>query len=260
MSQNLSEEKIARERFWNFRAYLSAYHKRVDTSMAIMLRPGGVVRIRPRGASLVGDIDILHEVFVADVYCLGKLIAPGARVLDIGAHTGLFAVAAGLLGAEKIICIEPERTNFEILTSNAESNPMIDIVPIYGGFCATPCDRLVFNPRNVGGHKMSSTSQDLDKQEQGFRAFMAADVLQLLDDFQIGCLKIDCEGCEEHLLSFCTVPDTLKQVVVETHDQNFTWSLRERIKTKLLSLSFKVEQFSQASYREGNFSILSARR
>lgn len=52
------------------------------------------------------DPRIVDEVFTQDVYRAGDRLA-GARVLDVGANAGIFALFARSRGAARVVCVEP---------------------------------------------------------------------------------------------------------------------------------------------------------
>jgi FkbM family methyltransferase len=61
-----------------------------------------------------------HERHISNV--IGKLVKPGDVVIDVGANIGYFsayaAVAVGKCG--KVLCFEPEASNFEYLRANCD--------------------------------------------------------------------------------------------------------------------------------------------
>src|SRR5205823_14694199 len=71
-----------------------------------------------------GDLPILDEIFIHRLYSRGLTrLGNGDTVVDIGGHTGVFAVAAAARGA-RVFCYEPIPDNFDVLTSNIALNGM----------------------------------------------------------------------------------------------------------------------------------------
>jgi len=71
------------------------------------------------------DIKVIDEVINRNTYQkknLDFLIHSGQTWLDLGANIGTFAVLALALGADKVICYEPEPENFQMLKENLKLN------------------------------------------------------------------------------------------------------------------------------------------
>ena len=81
-------------------------------------------RIRPNTT----DSKVIDEVINRNTYRkpkIGFLIKPGQTWLDLGGNIGTFAVLALVLGADKVICYEPEIDNFNLLKTNLDLNSKI---------------------------------------------------------------------------------------------------------------------------------------
>ncbi len=64
------------------------------------------------------DQAIFNGVVVFNEYRLPLRFAPGDIVIDVGAHIGSFAEAVLSRGCENVYCIEADRANVEIATTN----------------------------------------------------------------------------------------------------------------------------------------------
>jgi len=89
-------------------------------------------------------------------------IPPNPKVvIDIGAHIGLFTLAAIRSGAEKIYAFEPEASNFELLCHNMEINGYKErVICINKGVGIPGKAKLYIHPTNSGG-----SSSDLAESE-----------------------------------------------------------------------------------------------
>ncbi|BAT72548.1 ribosomal protein L11 methyltransferase [Thermosulfidibacter takaii ABI70S6] len=82
-----------------------------------------------RGAFGSGE----HETTVSCLEELEKLDVKGKTVLDIGCGTGILAIAALKLGAQKAVCVDIAREAIETTMNNAKLNGVADvIVPVLG--------------------------------------------------------------------------------------------------------------------------------
>lgn len=67
------------------------------------------------------DRDIWDSVVRDNEYRLPPGFEPGSVVLDLGAHTGSFALACLVRGAARVVCVEPEGGNMTIARRNLAS-------------------------------------------------------------------------------------------------------------------------------------------
>ncbi len=71
------------------------------------------------------DLAIFHEVWDHERYTAGPIgeVARHGTVVDIGAHIGLFSLLASTaLHATRIVSVEPDPLNFELLAENISAN------------------------------------------------------------------------------------------------------------------------------------------
>jgi ribosomal protein L11 methyltransferase len=52
----------------------------------------------------------------------------GARAIDVGSGSGILAIAAGLLGAEHILCVDTDPLAVEMTEHNAAANGLTDVI------------------------------------------------------------------------------------------------------------------------------------
>lgn len=84
-----------------------------DDSFKFMIRPETT------------DVKVIDEVITRNTYQkknMDFLIKEGQTWLDLGANIGTFAVLALALGADKVVCYEPESENFQLLKENLKLN------------------------------------------------------------------------------------------------------------------------------------------
>ena len=68
---------------------------------------------------------------------LDGLVQPGDRLLDIGAGSGILAIAAARLGAASVVAIEADSLACEAMRENVERNGVDEQIEIVEGFATT---------------------------------------------------------------------------------------------------------------------------
>ena len=155
-------------------------------------------------ADLPGSIslDTVTWELRQDRYGLDRIdFAPGALVLDVGAHVGLFAAYVGLRHPGVLIhSFEPFPDNFELLRENVERN-RVSNVRIHN-FALSGDGRLLkmaTNPKNSGGASCHSLTL-ADRPADMLPSATLDAVIDALDIERCKLLKIDCEGSEYEIL------------------------------------------------------------
>lgn len=169
--------------------------------------------IRPN----TSDVDVLHEVWVLDMYHLRGLDlrrygddVPVPRIIDIGACTGLFsALCARAWPDAQILAVEPDLENYGILTLNlAQWNHR-----------ATPTRLAVGAASGVATlHGMHGTGHTVPG-DQGGETVTQATLESLINGRPVSLLKVDIEGGEYDALMACP-RDALRlvdRIVMEWH-------------------------------------------
>lgn len=162
--------------------------------------------VRPLSKS---DMVVVREIWSENVYEVydGDLSDTGI-VLDIGANIGAFGLYAAKLGAKKIIFVEPEPHNLELLRMNIADNKqhsdcefIVDDRAVYGKHTYQPLHAYMTNEHGdsrllVDGNARSSERDDLQQVE-----YTTLDDLFIEHNLEyIDVLKVDIEGLEGDVL------------------------------------------------------------
>jgi FkbM family methyltransferase len=150
-----------------------------------------------------GTIDrrIFRDVVIHDEYALPAL-GQDDLIVDIGAHTGSFALAAMRRGAGRVVCCEPSPDNFSLLRHNL--GPFGDRVTLLQ--CAVwrsdvPAGRLrLCNPvdeRNTGAVQAWADGDGVEVEAVPFDDLLAG---LTAAGRRVRLLKLDCEGAEWPIL------------------------------------------------------------
>ncbi|MBC9813781.1 FkbM family methyltransferase [Crocinitomicaceae bacterium CZZ-1] len=157
------------------------------------------------------DIFLLHE-FQLPVEVKPKLI------VDLGAYIGLSALYyAETYPDAKIICVEPEDSNFELLRSNTERLRQVEL--INAGVWSKNAGLRI---KNKEVEKWAFSLEEVPEgEEYDVFAVTIDSILAKSGCDRIDILKIDVEGAEKQLFSegFEKWIDKVDVIVVELHDR-----------------------------------------
>lgn len=168
-------------------------------------RPGLTLWTRPA----LLDETVIDEVITRDTYRLGDTDLHGATVVDCGAHIGVFSTACAQAGAVRVISIEPQPENLELLRLNAANWPQIEIRPVALG--ATRGTAAIAG--ESGGSHHEPGHPDAIPVER----VTLAEILDQLPP--VAVLKLDMEGSEIDTLLACSHDQLARctRIVLETH-------------------------------------------
>lgn len=161
------------------------------------------------------DLIVFEQIFFFDIYGFDTPYVPGT-IIDCGANIGLASVFfANKFPAAKIIAIEPEKSNFEILKVNTALYPNIELVNKAIWHKNTS---LIIDAAGICHHGF--TTKEIAK--GGFETIEAVTIVDIMNKYgidSIDTLKIDIEGAEFELFTYDFdewLPKT-RCIVIELH-------------------------------------------
>jgi hypothetical protein len=183
--------------------------------------------VRIRNHSFCGGMahgDNIAGVFLREEY--NFLDVMGKIVIDVGAGIGDSAVYFAESGADKVISIEADKTNYELAKKNIEVNDVNGNVELIWAACSAQGAGYLKNVPTI------SLSEVLD-------SFSSGELL---------ALKIDCEGCEYEILASLSkdILDRVSDIQIEYH-----YGYRN-LKRKLESCNFHVKVTRPRYFRPRN--------
>jgi FkbM family methyltransferase len=188
--------------------YLHFKHRKFDNiALPILKYP---VSIR----NIWEDVLLFKQIFLEDSYKYEFLGRPQV-IIDAGANIGLFAIlTANRFPQAKIICIEPDKENFELLKQNTA---------LYNNIFCENCGLWSKNTNlkitNENGEKWSFV---VNEDENGnIQAITVDFLMEKYDISEIDILKMDIETSEKKVFSenYENFMTKTKMLIVELHDR-----------------------------------------
>lgn len=166
------------------------------------------------------DVTLLRSIFLDGEYDWSFLKTPSVMI-DAGANVGFTSVVyANRYPEAKIIAIEPEASNFQMLKKNAVAYPNIE--PVQGALWKENASLRLIDP-GLGNwgfrtqERWESEREDFDCQL--VQAFTLERMLQERKIEFVDILKIDIEGSEKEVFENSTAwIDRVGVIVIELHD------------------------------------------
>jgi FkbM family methyltransferase len=163
------------------------------------------------------DINVFEEVIMNKAYNLTFINRTPNVIIDCGANIGLTSIFfSNLYPESKIICVEPETSNFNLLQKNIEQYP--NIKAIKAGVWNKKTFLKIDNPEEGNwGFIVSETTNN----EDGIRAVSIDEIMELENISQIDILKMDIEGSEYEVfdINYQKWIDKFDNLIIEYHER-----------------------------------------
>lgn len=170
------------------------------------------------------DIFAFFQVFIANGYqplidFLKQNVINPTVIVDAGANVGYFSLLAMQnWNSDKIIALEPEKSNFNQLKRNSESNGFGSKIKLLNAALWTHKKWLSLNFRSGEEWAVRVTDEITD---QMCLAYSLKEIMTEAQVIFIDVLKIDVEGTEDALFKdndFLLMLDYVKVLAIEIHD------------------------------------------
>ncbi len=175
------------------------------------------IRLR-RGTS---DIPTFHQIFTFKDYDIPLPFEP-RTIIDAGANIGFASVYfTNRYPKAKIVCIEPEQSNFALLQENIRNYP--NVTPIKGAISnegGTTFNVVDSGGGNWGFMTLAESAVTKGKIVDTVTTISIGEIVEQMGFDQIDLLKIDIEGAEKELFENnyeSWLPKT-KCLIIELHD------------------------------------------
>jgi FkbM family methyltransferase len=146
------------------------------------------------------DLFTFYEIFIKRVYEGALPLRQGAVVVDLGANIGMTALwLATQADAVRVIAVEPEASNFEMLQRNVADD---DVTVVHAAIADAP-GQVLLELSSPSGHHITDGSDALLSRGNG-QVVVAIHPDDLVSQFgldEVDFLKVDIEGAEEAVFS-----------------------------------------------------------
>lgn len=180
----------------------------------LALTTGRPVPVPSLGVLLPADRSVGYHVAVSvpKIIRLAQYVEPGDTVFDLGAHAGLFTVAAARRGA-KVIAVEPDPDVAALLRSNTRG---MDVHVVEAAIADHREGATLWKVP-----ALTQTSSLLESVAQQFgpaeplsvQTLTLDDLVQRFEEPQV--IKVDIQGLESNILSSASVVDRARVLLVE---------------------------------------------
>ena len=164
------------------------------------------------------DVDVFKQVFVDTEYRFESDEDPRV-IVDAGANIGLTSVYyASRYPGCRILAIEPEGSNFDLLSRNVSRYP--NVTPIHAALASEPGHVVIDDPDQGAWSFRTRAAEDA---EPGSQRVESVTIGQLMDGHgieRIDLLKMDIEGAEMDVMRHASVwIDRVDAMVIELHER-----------------------------------------
>ncbi len=167
------------------------------------------------------DVPTYKHIFVRKEYRFEGEVTP-LTIVDAGANTGLASIYfANRYPGARIIAIEPEQGNFELLVKNVELYP--NVIPVRAALWKSNEPIELVDP-GLGdwGYMTRNRGDESEPSQQVCHTVEAMTVDRMMDRFElenIDLLKLNIEGAEREVFEESDVwIDCVNSIVVKLHD------------------------------------------
>ena len=168
------------------------------------------------------DVPTYKHVFVRKEYRFEGEVAP-MTIVDAGANTGLASIYfANRYPGARIIAIEPEQANFELLVKNVELYP--NVIPVQAALWKNN-DQIELVDPGLGdwGYMTRNRDDDRELSQEVRHSVQAMTIDRVMEQFElesIDLLKLNIEGAEREVFEYSEAwIDRVNAMVVKLHDR-----------------------------------------
>lgn len=208
------------------------------------------------------DAFVWRGVLVQNEYRLPDHFSPSDRIIDIGAHIGIFAIACLARGAGRVECYEPDQENFSFLVENLKGHRGAYAMNMGVHESGHPVRAMVFSGYKPGYNACGYIAPELANDTEPYAMTTGLD--DVIGDKPVRLLKLDCEGAEYPILLTTTKLHLVQEIVGEVHALSYDAGQRTVYATDLFTLleesGFRVDKWKHLFKGRSQTCNFSARR
>ncbi len=170
------------------------------------------------------DASIFNEIFKIGEYRRTVEVIKNAKhcIVDVGAHAGFFTLYARCYNPfVKLVSIEPELNNIQLLERHIEENEITNSLTLKGVLAGGSDGRLLkITTDSHNHHTVSKQDSKAVSDYKKVSSFTCADILVLSNDSKISLLKLDIEGGEYEVFESLAEKDfsSIEYIFMEYHN------------------------------------------
>ncbi|MCX6746119.1 MAG: FkbM family methyltransferase [Candidatus Parcubacteria bacterium] len=200
------------------------------------------------------DKSIMKEIFELREYKEVETIIKSAKetIIDAGAQAGFFVLYCRALNPEvKILAIEPDEDNLELLNQHLEINNLKNIEVMPAALAAKSGLRDFFISSDSHNHSLFRVLVPKINKNAKVKTYSLDDLLKEQGIEKVALLKLDIEGAEYEVLGNFTYWEKIKNIALEYHD--FGDLKHQELEKILVENGFKVKSRSSKFDRNLGF-------
>ena len=198
---------------------LGAYQG-LRTKFLFIFKKRGLIKIRLKENHIFArakttDLYAFDQIFIEEEYKLPIKIKP-KLIIDAGANAGYASYYfAQTYPNAQIIAVEPEESNFKILTKNLSKQKNIKLIK-----SAIWSKNTYLKIRNKTSQKWSFRVEETNNKKDAFKSITISEILKKSKHTEIDILKLDIEGAEKEVFSKNFKPWLSKTniIIIEFHE------------------------------------------
>jgi FkbM family methyltransferase len=166
------------------------------------------------------DDTVVEQVFANREYPILADFQP-RTIIDAGANCGAAAVYfASHYPDAQIVAVEPERSNFDLLTQNVRD--LENVKPVLGALWSRRCSLALAGDADVAKYAFQvEETRRADGDGSSIPAYTVQDILQGNGWEHVDVLKLDIEGAEHEVFAANSAAwiDRVSVIMVELHEE-----------------------------------------
>lgn len=192
------------------------------------------------------DYKVFYQVFIQEIYKIGKLCSEPEVVIDGGANVGFSSLYfASTFPTATVVSIEPDEGNFAVLKKNTNGEKRIEAMQ--KAIWSKNKQLVVLN--NEGGEWGKTVKESDDTNEKN--VVTSISINEIVDQFdlkKIDIVKLDIEGAEKEVFEKdLEWLEKTSLIIIEIHDNIFP-GLSKKIKSILASNNFSYFSKGENSF------------
>ena len=200
------------------------------------------------------DNSVMKEIFELREYKEVEAIIKSAKtpIIDVGAQAGFFVLYCRSLNSEvKILAIEPDEDNLELLNQHIEINNLKNIEVIPAALAGKSGLRDFFISTDTHNHGLFKILVPKINRVSKIKTYSPDDLLKEQGIEKVALLKLDIEGAEYEVLGNFINWEKIKNIALEYHD--FGENNHKQLEDLLSQNGFKVKSRSSKFDRNLGF-------